>query len=213
MTRLIDLTGQKFNRLTVLGRDTSRVSGHVYWNCQCECGNTKSVSGCNLKRDMVTSCGCKSNDREARGSAICKAKRHPLCRIWQGMKGRCLNKNHPKFHLYGGAGIKVCERWMSFDLFCEDVGERPDGTTLDRKEGSGDYCKDNCRWADSKTQNRNRSWNRNIEAYGLSRPVSFWAEVAQIPATTIISRLNTGWESKKAIFTPPMKMNKKSRVV
>lgn len=82
---------------------------------------------------------------------------HPLYRTWQGMLNRCRNPNNPAFKYYGGRGIAVCQRWRdSFEDFVSDVGERPEGMTLDREDTDGDYDPDNCRWADSNTQAKNR---------------------------------------------------------
>jgi len=89
--------------------------------------------------------------------------RTPTYISWQQMKARCLNPRHEKFPLYGGRGIEVCTEWLKFENFLADMGERPDGTTLDRLDNNRHYCKANCRWADQKTQQLNR------RPYGLSR--------------------------------------------
>jgi hypothetical protein len=99
---------------------------------------------------------------------------------------------------------------MSFDLFAEDMGPRPAGTTLDRKESKGDYCPDNCRWATHTEQNRNRSWVRNLTIYGLTMSVSAWSEISGIPASTIITRLDKGMAEKLAVFTPSIKKGRGS---
>lgn len=75
---------------------------------------------------------------------------------WQHMKDRCLNPNHKAFREYGHRGIKICVRWFSFENFLEDMGERPAGLELDRKDSNGDYCKENCRWATKSVNQRNK---------------------------------------------------------
>lgn len=76
---------------------------------------------------------------------------------WYGMKCRCLNPHHIAFKRYGGRGIKVCDRWMNYYNFIEDMGIRPEGKTLDRIDGNGNYCKENCRWSTPKEQSQNFS--------------------------------------------------------
>jgi len=92
---------------------------------------------------------------------------HPLYSTYGGMKKRCLSENDKDYPNYGGRGIKICEEWLGTDgffNFIEDMGERPDNHTLDRKDTNGDYCKENCRWADVNTQNLNK---RNVKYQGV----------------------------------------------
>lgn len=82
---------------------------------------------------------------------------HPLYSTWYGMKQRCNNPKDPKYKYWGARGISVCERWMnSFKAFVEDMGERPEGTTIDRINNDGNYEPCNCRWASYVEQNRNQ---------------------------------------------------------
>jgi len=91
-----------------------------------------------------------------------KAGQHPLYKTWNGMRSRCYDKNRPRYKRYGGRGIRVCARWFySFENFANDMGERPEGCTLDRINNDGIYSPDNCRWADDKTQHENRSMTRD----------------------------------------------------
>jgi len=83
-------------------------------------------------------------------------KYHPLYAIWKNMRQRCLNHNNPAFHNYGGRGITICNRWDDFWLFAEDMGERPDGHTLDRIKNDEGYSPENCRWSSRLTQQTNR---------------------------------------------------------
>jgi hypothetical protein len=83
-------------------------------------------------------------------------KQSPTYISWCSMKQRCLDPNRKDYHYYGGRGIKVCERWHKFENFLKDMGERPEGKTLDRKNNDGNYIPDNCQWATSKEQCNNR---------------------------------------------------------
>lgn len=96
---------------------------------------------------------------------------------WMRMRDRCNNKKHHAFGRYGGAGVRVCERWDSFVNFLEDMGERPPGTSLDRLDNSKGYCKENCRWATEVQQQRNRRTNVLVTINGQTRCVSEWAEL------------------------------------
>jgi hypothetical protein len=87
--------------------------------------------------------------------------RHPLYRLWKQMRERCRNPNNQAWSAYGGRGIKVCARWESFSSFVTDMGARPLGTSVDRKNNDGDYEPTNCRWASPTEQRANRRPGKN----------------------------------------------------
>ena len=120
-------------------------------------------------------------------------------RSWQSMRQRCSNPARASYPYYGGRGIKVCERWNSFDNFLKDMGERPDGMWIDRIDGNGDYCPENCRWSTPKEQCRNRSSNRVITHNGQSRLMVEWSELKGIPLRTLSRRINDGWPIERAL--------------
>lgn len=128
----------------------------------------------------------------------------PEYRAWQQMIVRCTNPNIPKFARYGGRGITVCERWHVFENFLADMGRRPSARhSLDRKDNDGPYSSDNCRWATSREQNRNRSTNRILRLHGVEKPAAAWAEEYSLALMTLISRLHRGWSDERAITTKP----------
>lgn len=159
--QLIDITGQRFGQLTVLG-----YLGAKKWECQCECGGAAVCLGSNLKRGNSTSCGCRLNGVLRKRNETHGLSRHPNYAIWCDMLGRCGNPNRKSFKNYGARGIEVCDRWRygeggmtGFECFLADVGSRPRGKSLDRVDNDRGYSPDNCRWASSAEQSRNR---RNV---------------------------------------------------
>jgi hypothetical protein len=195
MGKFTDITSKKFNKLTVISRAENR-GIHPAWLCKCECGNLVEVTATNLKTGNTKSCGCHKVEL----STIHGKHGHPLYKAWQGMHQRCKNKTNREFHLYGGRGISVCERWDSFANFLNDVGERPSGMSLDRIDTNGNYEPDNCRWASWTQQNRNRRNNRFLSARNLTLTVVEWAEMTGTKYATIMNRLKSGWTDEQAIF-------------
>jgi hypothetical protein len=157
------LTGKKFGRWNVLNDSGKRKSNQIMWTCVCECGTIKEVYGSHLKKGQSKSCGCLRKELQ-----IERQTKHGKCftlayKSWASMKQRCLNTNAPKYPIYGGRGIMICERWMMFENFLADMGERPEGMTLDRIDNEGHYEPSNCRWADIETQNNNKVRNQYME--------------------------------------------------
>lgn len=167
-TKLLDLTGRRFGRLHVITRADDIGPGNARWMCRCDCGNFIVVRSPHLSRGKTKSCGCfreemhrthgRSQEREYRS--------------WCSMKSRCTNPNSPSYRRYGGRGIKVCERWQSFENFYADMGQRPANKSIDRINNDGNYEPGNCRWADRLTQNRNRVQYARRQFTGRIQPVS-----------------------------------------
>ncbi len=151
----IDLTGKTFGRLTVL-RYAHHRSGKRYWDVKCACGKELTARGTSLTTGQRKTCGCAVSD-----SLKARNHRHghagmPTYLTWNGMIQRCTNPKHRRYADYGGRGIKVHPPWRIFDNFLRDVGERPDGKTLDRIDVNGNYEPGNVRWATIKEQNANK---------------------------------------------------------
>lgn len=177
MGKKIDLTGQVFTRLTVVKESTERKGGSIVWECLCDCGNYASVTSTHLVREKTKSCGCLSKERLAEGRFKHGKSNTFEHDSWRSMKARCYNENNSRFEKYGARGISVCERWLnSFENFLVDMGEAPEGLTLDRIDVNGNYCPENCRWADIYTQNFNQGMRRNNRS---GRTGVSWSEERQ----------------------------------
>lgn len=130
--------------------------------------------------------------------------KHPLHLTWRSMKTRCFNANSKSFKYYGAKGVTVCERWMSFQAFLEDMGPKPSQThTLDRINNHGNYEPGNVRWATWDQQRDNQSGQRHIEFDGERMCIARWARRVGISKCTLRARLITlGWPVEKALTTP-----------
>jgi len=121
-------------------------------------------------------------------------RNHPLYVVWRKMRERCLSKTCKDYKNYGGRGITICSRWDSFEAFVEDMGERPEGLTLDRIDSNGNYEPSNCRWADRTTQNINRDYIRNAKGYSFRN--NKWRARYMIDGVTYSKTFSTEVEAK-----------------
>lgn len=122
----------------------------------------------------------------------------PIYRTWQAMKRRCLRPRDDRWNDYGGRGIKICERWLTFVNFLADMGERPPGTSIDRIDNDGDYCKENCRWATPQQQQDNSRQTKLISFNGETRSVRGWARKLSIAQPSMRWRLKH-WSLERAL--------------
>lgn len=198
----IDMIGKQFERLTVLSEQGTDDAFNKLYLCQCVCGNKKIAKGSYLRAKRIKSCGCKNvetrfgnlinNNHISHGYSNTRTYR-----TWASMKQRCspTAKNKSK-RLYYDKGIRVCERWMSFENFLADMGERPDGMTIDRIDSSKDYEPNNCRWATPKEQGNNTDFNHIVEFKGKRQTISQWANDLGIKPNTLWYRLNRTFVGK-----------------
>jgi hypothetical protein len=156
MPKRKDITGQRIGKL-VAKRFGPNINGCTTWICQCDCGNETTVTTQNLRPKHTTSCGCVKKAVVAKGANSSHGMRRTrIYAGWRAMKDRCLNPNNHAYDRYGGRGITICERWMKFENFHQDMGDKPAGLTLDRIDNDGNYEPGNCKWSTPAEQARNR---------------------------------------------------------
>jgi len=202
MGKFIDITGKIFGRLTVLSRAKSR-SGATMWNCRCECGKALGVLAGNLMRGTSLSCGCLRAEVSAERLTIHGGTSGPTYRTWTGMKDRCKNPSHLSWKYYGGKGVTIAERWMDFQNFLEDMGDKPSPDhTIDRIDLKGNYTPENCRWATLEEQGNNKSNNRYITVGCCTLTTAQWTKERGFLKPTIHTRLARGWSERDAVMKP-----------
>ena len=182
--RKSSLSGKRSGRLVAINPAGRLRSGSIAWKCKCDCGNFTFVSAHNISKGRTKSCGCLGREviiRNSKNSPVCKEthgqSRSGIYGIWGNMIYRCRNKNSTSYYRYGGRGIKVCKRWMKFENFYADMGDRPSSLhSLDRIDSEKGYSPSNCRWATQQQQTWNRRKKRNQKALykGVSKRGKSW---------------------------------------
>jgi len=185
-----DLSGLYFGSWSVI-----EYADHGHWKCLCKCGQISKVQGNALRNGKSLKC------------KFCSSKTHGMENtstyvIWAGMKQRCMNPKAPSYKWYGALGVRVCDEWLIFENFLKDMGERPIGMSLDRIDSNKNYCKENCRWATSKQQIRNRRMTKMHSLNNESMALGDWADKYGINVRRVQQRLNAGWELRDAITKP-----------
>jgi hypothetical protein len=191
------MIGQKLGGLTVVGKGQSTKNGMSLVPCRCDCGKVGFFWSARIVKGQTCRI-CADIKHRTHG-------RTPfyLYLIWDGMKKRCLCKTYFSWEAYGGRGITICDRWMKFENFRSDVGERPSKMhSLDRIDNNKGYSPENCRWATPKEQSRNRRSSKIISAFGESKTLVEWSEQYNINRSTITRRLKCGWSPEKAVSYP-----------
>ena len=223
-----DLTGKVFGKLTVLGFYGCAEKGQYKWVCSCECGKFSTPYGFLLTAGKSTSCGCIAAEKSAKRwkeggdkveklreflskaakNATHRQSKNPLYRVWTDMKQRCLNTKSKWYPYYGGRGITICESWMDFETFLNDM--QPGyckGLSLGRKDNDKGYSKDNCRWETASQQQRNKSNTRVIVVEGKKVALQELAEQHNLTVDCIAYRLSAGWSLDKTLNTESQRGN------
>jgi len=203
MAKGYDLLGQRFGRLLVTKYAYSDAALGRIWECVCDCGNVVEVRGTRLVKGYTKSCGCFAADsaREnhtTHGMTRPNGKHHPAYISWAN------NPKHKSYKDYGGRGVTYDTAWEMFENFWKDMGPTwENGLTIDRIDSSGNYCKENCRWADVKTQNNNKKSVRKYEYSGQLKTLSEWASLYGLSRGTLYDRVvRYGYSIEDALTTP-----------
>ena len=187
--RGVDLSGRTFGKWTVLARNYG-----TSWECICECGNKSNVPSYKLVNGGSRSCGCVSGN----GSRRHGMEQTSLYNTWAQMLARCNNPKSTSYKHYGAKGIKVCERWNDFRNFYADMGDKPEGKTLDRKDRTKGYEPGNVIWASWEQQNRNKPNTKMLMWKGEWLPMAQIAEMNGIPRKKFENRIRAGMSVEDA---------------
>lgn len=214
-TPLPGIEGTRYGRLVAV-REVERGPRNLRrFLCHCDCGAETIVGLAYLRSGSTRSCGCLRDELlhlNWRKHGESAGQRTPEYRSWKSMCERCQNPHNRAFPGYGGRGISVCDRWRnSYEAFLADMSRRPTSRhSLDRINVDGNYEPGNCRWATMLEQNNNRRSNRRIEIGGEGHTVAEWARLTGTPKSTILARLEDGWDAERAIFAPVRRVRRRT---
>lgn len=199
MRPIINLIGKRFGRLVVLKYSEKKLDGTM-WQCICDCGTLKIISGHALRRKLTKSCGCLQKELLKKRSKTHGMWGSPEYNSWHDMHQRCDNPKRKYYKNYGGRGIKICKKWESFEQFYKDIGPRPDiKYTLERINNNGDYKPSNCRWATRAEQSSNM---RNNIVFNIDNKTLTLSQISRkynIHYETLRGRLRRGLTIKEAL--------------
>lgn len=204
--RLKDLTGKKFGRLQMM-----EYIGQHYWLAKCECGKICKVRSDWVVSGRVVSCGCHSRQKLSERMSTHRQSKTRLYRIWAGMKNRCTNPNDHTYERYGKRGITLCKEWEGFENFYQWALSNgyASNLTIDRIDNNGNYCPENCRWSDTKTQVRNRRTTILVTYNGEEKTLGEWCEKLNLPYHLMWERIiRFGWSATRAFETSKKETNR-----
>jgi hypothetical protein len=200
---------EKYGLLTPIEYSYSKnKKSNQFWLFKCDCGNKKISRLYDVKNGKINSCGCLHKKQLAERNKSNSKHGYfgtPTYESWASIIERCCNLNSFNYQSYGAKGITMCQKWReSFEEFLKDMGERPEGFSIDRIDVYGNYEPDNCRWASAKTQANNRTNNRKINFNNQNLNLSEWSDITGIKPSTISKRIDKyGWSIEEALTRKP----------
>lgn len=194
--------GTRFGKLTTISVADKSHDGRIRYLFKCDCGKKTVVLKQNITKSVgpTTSCGCFGRERFTSRTHGKSGTRE--FKVWAAMMSRAHHRSGWLQPRYLARGIKVCKRWQKFENFHADMGDVPEGLSLDRIDNDGDYSPENCRWATRRQQALNQSRNRRIKFNGRRLTISEWAIELGIDRRTLDHRLNYGWSVRRALTEP-----------
>lgn len=206
--RLEIKAGDRYNRMVIIKEGDAKIYPSVgsrrMFKCLCDCGVIKTVNLGSLRSGLTQSCGCLKIEMVKISSTTHGQWYTRQSKIWRGMIQRIKNSKNSSYNYYGGRGVTVDKKWLTFEGFWEDMEEGySDELSLDRVNNDGNYCKENCRWATKKEQARNTSTNRIIKFNGQEKCITEWSKELGGSSALLYKRINKlGWSIHKSLTTP-----------
>lgn len=201
---------EKYNKLTVLEKFSHKVKptsvSRTFAKCLCDCGKMVDLCYMDVKTGHTKSCGCWKKQRLKKLSDDTIGYKYERI-IWWNMKRRCSDPSATSYSLYGGRGIKVCDRWVcSFHDFISDIGRRPSRAhSIERRDNNGNYEPSNCFWATDKEQANNRRSSRMVTYRGETKSVALWSDELGLNYHRVRARILNGWDAERAFNAPLLK--------
>ena len=200
----VNIKGQKCGALVAVEATDKRQGSQVIWRCKCNaCGREDVfIPSSRFRKGKQKSCGCLTNKSISETKKVHGMTYSPTWMSWNAMHQRCSLNRRVLFKNYAAKGISVCQEWADFMQFHRDMGDRPEGTTLDRIDNDKGYSKENCRWANRYQQIINRKCTVYVEIFGIKMPRDYWLKLAKRDISTFEHRRASGWPVSMAAFSP-----------